>query len=126
MATGGRKTQYQVMHEISKQFGFGQTDGVIGILPAGAIANMSHLFVSQVWNGTTNTIAIGVTPGGAQILAATDLKALARTDTIVPLAGAAAGPYAVDTPIYGTIASTGPAPTTGVATVWIDYLPGPG
>jgi hypothetical protein len=124
MATGGRKTQYQVMHEISKQFGFGQTDGVIGIVPAGAILNLTHLCVSQVWNGTTNTIAIGTTPGGAQLLAATDLKALARTDTAAPLA--AMGPFAVDTPIYGTIASTGGAPTTGVATVWIDYLPGPG
>lgn len=126
MAQGGRKTQLQVMHEISAQFGFGQTSGVIGVLPAGAIANMSHLVVSQVWNGTTNTLAIGVTAGGAQILAATDLKTLARTDTAVPMAGSAAGPYGVDTPIYGTIASTGPAPTTGVATVWIDYLPGPG
>lgn len=124
MPNGGRKTQLQVMHEISRQFGFGQTDGVIGVLPAGAIMNASHLCVSQVWNGTTNTLAIGTTPGGAQLLAATDLKALARTDTNVPVA--AMGPLGVDTPIYGTIASTGGAPTTGVATVWIDYLPGPG
>jgi hypothetical protein len=124
MPTGGRKTHLQVIHEISRQFGFGQTDGVIGIVPAGAILNLTHLCVSQVWNGTTNTLAIGTTAGGAQLLAATDLKTLARTDTAAPQA--AMGPFAVDTPIYGTIASTGPAPTTGVATVWIDYLPGPG
>jgi hypothetical protein len=124
MATGGRKTQLQVIHEISAQFGFGQTSGVIGVLPAGAIMGMIHLLVSQVWNGTTNTLAIGTTPGGAQLLAATDLKTLARVDNQV--AFAAAGPLGVDTPIYGTIASTGPAPTQGVATAWIDYLPGPG
>ena len=124
MAVGGRKTQYQVVHEISKQFGFGQTSGVIGVLPAGAILNITHLLVSQAWNATTSTIAIGTTPGGAQLLAATDLQTLARTDTPAPIA--AMGPFAVDTPIYGTIAGTGAAPTAGVATVWLDYLPGPG
>ena len=54
MAVGGRKTQYQVVHEISKQFGFGQTSGVIGVLPAGAILNITHLLVSQAWNATTS------------------------------------------------------------------------
>ena len=124
MPTGGRKTHLQVVHEISQQFGFGQVAGVIGVLPAGAILNLTHLLVSQVWNGTTNTIAVGTTPGGAQLIAATDLKTLARVDTPAPLASM--GPFAVDTPIYGTIAGTGPAPTQGVATVWLDYLPGPG
>jgi hypothetical protein len=124
MPTGGRKTHLQVIHEISQQFGFGQVAGVVGVLPAGAILNLTHLLVSQAWNGTTNTIAVGTTPGGAQLLAATDLKTLARTDTAAPIA--AMGPFGVDTPIYGTIAGTGPAPTQGVATVWLDYLPGPG
>jgi hypothetical protein len=124
MATGGRKTQIQAIHEISAQFGFGQTAGVIGVLPAGAVMGTVHLLVSQAWNSTTNTLAIGTTPGGAQLLAATDLKTLARTDTLVPFA--AAGPLGVDTPIYATIASTGAAPTTGVATAWLDYLPGAG
>lgn len=124
MATGGRKTHLQVVHEISIQFGFGQVAGVIGILPAGAVLGTTHLLVSQAWNSTTNTLAIGTTPGGAQLMAATDLKTLARVDTVVPFAQA--GPLGVDTPIYGTIASTGAAPTTGVATVWLDYLPGPG
>jgi hypothetical protein len=124
MATGGRKTHLQVVHEISAQFGFGQTSGVIGVLPAGAILGTTHLLVSQVWNSTTNTISVGTTAGGSQLLSAIDLKTLARTDTVAPIA--AAGPLAVDTPIYGTIAATGGAATTGVATVWLDYLPGPG
>ena len=124
MATGGRKTQYQVVHEISAQFGFGQTSGVIGVLPAGAILDQVHLVVSQAFNSTTNTLAVGTTPGGAQILAATDLKTVARTDLAVP--SPTLGPFAVDTPIYGTAASTGAAPTAGVATVWLTYLPGPG
>ena len=124
MATGGRKTQLQVIHEISVQFGFGQTSGLIGVLPAGAIMMTTHMLVSQAWNSTTNTISVGTTPGGAQLLSAIDLKTIARTDTAV--VAATMGPLAVDTPIYGTIASTGAAPTAGVATVWLDYLPGAG
>ena len=124
MAQGGRKTQLQVIHEISAQFGFGQLAGIIGVLPAGAIMNIAHLLVSQAWNGTTNVISVGTTPGGTQLLNGIDLKTLARTDTTVPFA--TAGPLGVDTPIYGTITNTGGAPTTGVATVWLDYLPGPG
>jgi len=120
----GRKTQYQATHEISVQFGFGQTAGVVGVLPAGAVLDTTHLVVSQAWNSTTNTLAIGTTPGGAQLLAATDLKTLGRTDTVAPVA--AAGPFAVDTPIYATAAFTGGAPNLGVATVWLDYLPGAG
>jgi hypothetical protein len=125
MPTGGRKTHLQVIHEISAQFGFGQTAGVIGVLPAGAIMMTSHLLVSQVFNSTTNTFSLGTTPGGAQLLSAIDVKtAVARTDTAVPAANM--GPLAVDTPIYATLAATGAAPTQGVATVWLDYLPGPG
>jgi hypothetical protein len=124
MATGGRKTHLQVIHQISQQFGFGQTNGIIGVIPGGAILNITHLLVSQVFNSTTNLISIGTTVGGNQLLSGIDLKTLARTDTVVPFA--IAGPYGVDTPIYGTITSTGAAPTQGVATVWIDYLAGPG
>lgn len=125
MATGGRKTQLQVIHEISAQFGFGQTAGVVGVLPAGAIMMTAHCLVSQVFNSTTNTISLGTTPGGTQLLNALDAKtAVARTDTAVP--AAAMGPLGVDTPIYGSLVSTGAAPTQGVATLWLDYLPGPG
>lgn len=124
MATGGRKTHLQVIHQISVQFGFGQTSGIIGVIPAGAILNITHCLVSQVFNSTTNLLSVGTTVGGNQLLNGVDMKVLARTDTVVPFA--IAGPYGVDTPIYGAITSTGPAPTTGVATVWLDYLAGPG
>ena len=114
---------FQVIHEISVQFGFGQTSGVIGVLPAGGVLNSTHAVVSQPWNGTTNTLVVGTTPGGSDLLGA-DLKALLRNDTPVP--ANLAGPFTTDKPIYGTITNTGPAPTQGVATVWLDYLPGPG
>ena len=126
MATGGRKTQYQAMHQISAVVNsLSAAGGVIGVAPAGAILNAVHLLVLSAFNSTTNTVAIGTTPGGAQLMAATDLKTLGRIDGVIPLANGA-GPLGVDTPIYYTLASTGPPSTVGLAVPVIDYLPGPG
>ena len=124
MGAQGRKTHLQVIHEISVQIGFGQTAGLVGILPAGAILGSTHSLVSQVFNSTTNVLNVGTTVGGNQLIAALDLKTLARADTVVPFANA--GPLGNDTPIYYTVTSTGAAPSQGVATIWLDFLPGPG
>jgi hypothetical protein len=121
MATGGRKTQLQCIHQISALIGFGSPASVVlGVLPAGAVLLTSHLSVTVAANSTTNTVAIGTTAGGTQLLAATDLKTVARTDTVAPIA--AQGPLAADTPIYLTLASTGAAPTAGSAVVALDYI----
>jgi hypothetical protein len=124
MATGGRKHQLQVIHEISGQGGFGQTQGLIGVLPAGAVASAYHAYTSQAFNSTTNTLSLGGAPGGSGIAAAVNIQAVGRVDALVPIGSA--GPYSVDQPIYYTLGSTGAAPTAGVITVWVDYLPGPG
>lgn len=125
MATGGRKNALQVVHEISQAFGpTTPVAGLLGVLPAGAVLGTTHAQVAVAFNSTTNTVAIGTTPGGTDILAATDLKTLARTDTPVPTAKA--GPLAADTPIYYTLGSTGAAPTLGSAAVWLDYVAGLG
>jgi hypothetical protein len=118
----GRKLHEQLLHEISAQFGpASPLNGVLGVLPAGAVLNGVHVAAITAFNSTTNTVAIGTTPGGAQLLAATDLKTVARTDAAAP--AAAAGPFSVDTPIYYTLAPTGAAPTAGLAVGWIDYVP---
>jgi hypothetical protein len=131
MATGGRKTQFQAIHQISQRFGSGSfgtpanLSGVLGVLPAGAIMGSMRAFTLAAFNSTTNTMSIGTTPGGAQLLSAFDLKTLGRSDAVV--AAANAGPFAVDTPIYYTLAFTGAVPTPGgFAVALIDYLPGPG
>lgn len=125
MATGGRKSHLQVMHEISGGYNSGSpASGVFGVLPAGALLNQVHVQVQTVFNSTTNTLALGTTVGGVNILAATDLKTAARTDTAIPTA--LQGPLLVDTPIYYTLAQTGGAPTAGVAAAWLDYVPGVG
>jgi hypothetical protein len=125
MATGGRKSQLQVIHEISQAFGPNTpASGVLGVLPAGAVLLTAHVVAAVGFNSTTNTIALGNVAGGAQFLAATDLKTVARTDTPVPIANQ--GPLAADTPVYWTLALTGAAPTAGQAVAFIDYLPGVG
>lgn len=125
MATGGRKSHLQVMHEISLLVQpTTVVQGLLGVLPGGGVANFTHVIVKTAFNSTTNTIALGTAPGGAQILAATDLKTIARADAAVAIAQA--GPFAADTPIYYTLASTGAAPTLGEAFVWIDFVPFPG
>jgi hypothetical protein len=126
MANVGRKTQYQAIHEISAQFTSGSAvSGLLGTLPAGCLLGVMHLWAGTAFNSTTNTLSIGTTPGGTQITAAFDLKtAPARSDVAVPMP--TAGPFGVDTPIYYTLGSTGPAPTAGLAIACLDYLPGAG
>lgn len=125
MATGGRKTHLQVMHEVSGRFGpTTALTGVLGVIPDGAVLNMIHVQVSQAFNSTTNTLALGTTPGGTNILAALDIKTAARTDTAIVTAQA--GPWVGDTPVYWTLASTGAAPSQGIVAAWLDYVPGLG
>lgn len=121
MATGGRKTHLQVIHEISQAFGSATPlTGTFGVLPAGAVLDQIHVQVAVAFNSTTNTLSIGTTPGGTNILNAASIAAAGRTDTPIPTA--LAGPQAADTPLYWTLASTGAAPTAGQVVAWMNYL----
>lgn len=125
MATGGRKTQLPLLHEISRQLTFASAlQGLVGVLPAGAILHSQHIATTTGFNATTASVAIGSTPGGADIVGAVSILAAARADG--NSAAGITGPYPVDTPFYYTLAFTGPAPTAGLVTVWFDYLPGVG
>jgi hypothetical protein len=121
MATGGRKTHLQVVHTIGQNFTSATpASGVLGVLPAGAVLLSAHLSAQVAFNSTTNTLALGTTVGGTQLLSATDLKTVARTDT--PIVIAQQGALAADTPVYWTLGATGGAATLGAATAFIDYM----
>lgn len=122
MTVPARKTHYQAVHQISGQGGFGQLAGLLGVIPAGSLLIGWHFFTSFAFNSTTNTLSLGTTPGGVQILPPIDCKAIQRLDAVfnVPFQAAA---LTADTPIYYTLASTGPAPTQGTITAWFDYIP---
>jgi hypothetical protein len=123
----GRKTHFPFLHEISVQIGPNSgAGGLIGVLPAGSIMGNIHNVISQAFNSTTNTGGVGTLPppSGANLQGGIDLTVPIRSDNLMP--AGVCGPLGVDTPIYWTAAFTGPAPTQGVWTVWIDFLPGAG
>jgi len=130
MPTPARKTQYQVVHEISRTFTFadaGLAAGLqIGTLPAGALVDETSVLTTTAWNGTVSvTASVGTTLTGTQFINATDVRtAAARVDTQVPIAQV--GPLAADTPIYASFAFGGTAGTAGQTTVIVYYITGAG
>jgi hypothetical protein len=84
----------------------------------------AHFVTSVAFDAATLTIALGTAPGGAQVLAAQNVKAAGRID--LPISIAAVGPFLADTPIYWTAALTGGPDTVGACAFWLEYLPGPG
>lgn len=132
MSTGGRKTQLQVPHEISRTFTF--ADGLtvlaagqlVGVLPAGAIATITRVLTSTAWNGTVSVAAsVGITLTGTGFISGSDVRtAIARADTVIPAANM--GPFAADTPIYASFAFGGTIGTAGSTTIMVEYLPAVG
>lgn len=121
---GGRKSQVQAIHQISRTFNF--NDGgvaaglLVGVLPAGARALRTQVITETAFNaGTTNTGSVGTTAGGTDLVNATTLAAAALTTTAVPAAKVV---QAADQPIYFSYAQTGGAATAGVATVIVEYV----
>lgn len=128
MATGGRKTQLNVTHSIVRTFNFSDSNittpgQVIGVIPAGSFLHLCRVFTDTAWNGTvTVALSVGITAGGTQLIAATDVRtAVARVDTNVPIASA--GPFLVDTPVFGFVAFGGTIGTAGRSTVIVEYTP---
>lgn len=117
----GRKTTVPAEHYVAISLTpASAAGGIIGWLPAGAMLNGVHVLTVTPFNSTTNTVAVGLTAGGAELAAAGSIAAVARTDASAAVA--VAGPTTGPTPIYYTLASTGAAPTAGQAVVWVDYL----
>lgn len=124
MATGGRKTQLQAIHQISRTIfladaavSIGQ---LVGVLPANCRALRIQVNVEVVFNaGTTNTVSVGTTLAGTDLISAAAAGSLALTTTAVPQAKVLP---LVDTPIFVSYAQSGGAATTGQLTVIIEYL----
>ncbi len=124
MAAPARKLHTQQIHQISVNVAFntpGASGGIqVGTLPAGAALDKTTVLTTTAFNAaTTNTLSVGTTPTGTNLINATAAGSVARVDTVVPIA--AAGPLAADTPIYVSYASSGTAATTGAATVIVTY-----
>ncbi len=130
MPAPARKSQYQVIHEISRTFSYtdaGLAGGIpIGTLPAGACIDKVTVLTTTAWNGTVSVaLSVGNTATGTQYINATDVRtAPARVDTVAPIA--VAGPLAADTIIYGSVALGGTAGSAGSTTVIMSFTPSVG
>lgn len=125
MAIPARKTQLQVKHQISGTFAYntaGVTGGLqVGTLPAGAVIDKVTLFITTAFNaGTTNTLSVGFTPTGTDLISANAAGTIARADTLAPIA--VAGPRQADTPVYVSYGTGGTAASAGVVTVVVHYV----
>lgn len=124
MTAPARKSQVQAIHQISRTINYndaGVAAGLeVGTLPAGARALRTQVVVETGFNAaTTNTISVGTTAGGTDLVNATAAGSAVLTTTAVPAAKVV---QAADTTIYATYASTGAAATAGVATVIVEYV----
>jgi hypothetical protein len=130
MGSTARKTQLPVVHEISLTINFNDQNAavgqLVGVLPAGAVGHITRSLTPAAWNGTTSvTVSVGTTLTGTDLINATDVRTAAiRADTVIPIAKA--GPYAVDTPIYASVAFGGTIGTVGATTIILEFTPGVG
>lgn len=122
-----RNDGYQGVQFLRKQFTFAATTAVaqtLGVLPIGAIVIGAGVIVSEAFNyGTNNRLDIGTSADDDGF--GTDL-ALGTVGNIVWDELATSndlGPYASVTTITFTPDITGTAGTTGIADVYVMYLP---
>ena len=129
MSKPARQTHLQVVHTIRASLPLAAlvAAGAAGLqvdtLPAGARVLRSHAFIETVFNATTtNVLDVGTVADPDQFLpSATVVAGTAGLKTLAP--PALQGVIAADTPVYAVYSYTGTAPTTGLATVIIEYVP---
>lgn len=94
-------------------------------IPAGSQILHAYIDVTTAFNAaTTNTIQLGVTSGGSELLAATSVSAAGRV-TAAP-SGTALSTWlnigTSDVTVYATFHQTGVVATAGAATITISYI----
>ena len=118
MAAASLARQYhtQQVHFLRTLINYNDADAltrVIGTIPAGSNLLRVNTCVSTAQNaGTTNTLSVGTTSGGTDIINAA--AAGSATANVVTQA---------DTTYYATLTQSGTAATAGVVEVTIEYVP---
>jgi hypothetical protein len=124
-ASKARAYQTQQCHFYQTTLNYNDADALtrlLGILPAGATLLAVKNAVLTAFNaGTTNTMSIGTTAGGTDILnAAAAGVATGIVNTLPPVAKVV---FATDQSIYVSYAQTGTAATAGQAKFVMEYAP---
>lgn len=129
MSKPARTTHLQVVHTIRRSLPLavlvaaGAAGVEVDCLPAGARVLRSHAIVETAFNAaTTNVLDVGTAadadqfmPTATALAGATGLKTFAPTGLNSVIAA--------DTPVIAVYSYTGAAPTTGLVTVIIEYVP---
>lgn len=96
----------------------GTQDFLVAKLPAAAVITNAMVVVeSAADSATTATIALGTAEGGAQLIAATDLKTVAVAGSLVAKRATGTGQA-----VYARIVLTGATTTVGIANVILEYV----
>lgn len=129
MPKPARQTHLQVTHTLRASLpvaalvAAGAAGVQIDTLPAGARVLRSHAFIETAFNATTtNVLDVGTAADPDQFMpTATALAGATGLKTFVPTG--LNGVIAVDTPVTAIYSYTGTAPTNGLATVIVEYVP---
>ena len=131
MATGtdnttvARETHLQVVHTLRKGITIADIDSTVtvGVLPIGAIVVGAGVVVSTAFNSaTSDTLGIGTSadPNGIATLLAVSTAGLIVADELATSDDL--GPYTAATTIVADQVSTGTAPTTGAAEIYVQFI----
>jgi hypothetical protein len=124
-ASKARQFHTQQVHFLRTLINFSDADAltrVIGTIPAGSNLLRVNTVVSTAQNaGTTNTLSVGTTSGGTDIINAAAAGAL--TANVVTQAPSGKALVAADTTYFATLTQSGTPATAGVVEVIIEYVP---
>ena len=129
VGTTARRIHTQQVHYLTKTVNFGDAGIAVGLLmgtiPANSVIVSTAIVVATVFNAaTTNALVVGITQGGAEVVASADSAAgVLGLKTLVSATVGINAYAAVDQKIYVAYTQTGAAATTGKAYVTVMYVP---
>lgn len=120
-----RQFHTQQVHFLRTLINYNDADAltrVIGTIPAGSNLLRINTCVSTAQNaGTTNTISVGTTSGGTDLINAAAAGSV--TANVLTQAPSGKSLVADDTTYYATLTASGTAATAGVVAVTLEYVP---
>lgn len=125
-----RQLETQQTHYLRRDVAFntqGIASGVlIGTLPAGAVITTTRVYITTAFNATTTNVLQGGTTGTGTNLFTTTDAAAGTAGPKTPAAAANQGLgllISADSDLFVSYTFTGTAPTTGAATVIVEFVP---
>lgn len=145
MAKAPRQSELQVVHYLRHDWTFNSNGGyAVGLpqaqvvallalgynfatLPPGALILGVDVITDVAFNnGTTNTVSVGLTPTGTDLINAGSIASQAFVTTAAPIAAVTTSKAATSragTPLWVSTVQSGTVATTGQASIAVRYIP---